>query len=171
MNVRDDAPPWSFFIPVTLAVMVGVLAADGIRYAISTVFDTGEATAQTAAERRAPAAGAAPVAGPESGPAGAAVREPPVSPDGVAAPVPPAGREAGTDTTATPAPTAPDLPGPADGNGMMQGSDVRELPDSMTARRDGNPEACVNGTVVRRVEGGWEQALENDAPVPCVIVH
>ena len=40
----------------------------------------------------------------------------------------------------------------------------------MSARRDGDPAACVNGTVVNRVAGGWEQALEGDAPIPCVTV-
>lgn len=52
-----------------------------------------------------------------------------------------------------------------------QAGGVLELPDSMTARRDGEPAACVNGTVVQRVEGGWEQVLEHDAPVACVTVH
>ena len=45
-SFRDDAPPWSFFIPITLAVMVGVLAADAIRYAIGTVFGGDDAPGQ-----------------------------------------------------------------------------------------------------------------------------
>src|SRR5690606_20545909 len=46
MNVRDDVSPWSFFMPVTLAVLVGVLAADGVRYALGTTSGDDEAAVQ-----------------------------------------------------------------------------------------------------------------------------
>lgn len=153
-SFRDDAPPWSFFIPVTLAVIVGVLAADAIRHAIGTVFgdddppEQVEAVTREAAPPRREAASPAPA---EPAPRGdaAATADAPVAP----APPPAGPPEA---AAADPAPRA-------DG--------VLELPDAMTARRDGAPAACVNGSVANRVEGGWEQALENDAPVPCVIAN
>lgn len=150
-SFRDDAPPWSFFIPVTLAVIVGVLAADAIRHAIGIVFDRDEAPAQVETE-----------AGPAADPVAAPERAEPVSP-----PTPgPAAAADATDVAASPrqqAATAVDA--------ATSDSGVLELPDSMTARRDGAPRACVNGTVVNRVEGGWEQALEGNATVACVIVN
>lgn len=159
-SFRDDAPPWSFFIPITLAVIVGVLAADAIRYAIGTVFGNDDTPRQLeAAPAETPAA-----AVPEpAAPAPQAELEP--------EPVPGAGPglEDGADGTGV----GPDAAGQAvparDETPATSG--VLELPDSMTARRDGDPAACVNGTVVNRVAGGWEQALENDAPVSCVIVN
>ena len=155
-SFRDDAPPWSFFIPVTLAVIVGVLAADAIRHAIGTVFGGGDAPGQVEAPPReavTPQRPATPRAAAESAPsadADAAV-------DVEAAPVPSPANQADA-ATAAPVPVPR-----ADG--------VLQLPDAMTARRDGAPAACVNGSVANRVEGGWEQALENDAPVPCVIAN
>lgn len=35
---QDGSPPWSFFIPITLAVVLGLLIADGVRFAIGMVF-------------------------------------------------------------------------------------------------------------------------------------
>lgn len=145
---RDDAPPWSFFIPVTLAVIVGVLAADAIRYAIGTVFGGGDATHQVEA-------------GPGDAPAAPAAAE-----RAAAQPEPAAqAGEAAADAAA-----AADEAVAGDGEPPAS-SGLPELPDAMTARRDGDPAACVNGTVANRVAGGWEQALENGAPVPCVIVN
>lgn len=173
MDFRDDAPPWSFFIPVTLAVIVGVLAADAIRFAIGTVFDGNEAgqvapPPSSAADAHAQArAEAAANAAAEA----AAVREA-GQPDSGAAPArgspaaqiesddPPGSAAAATGFEEAPAPEE-----------ASQAGGVLELPDSMTARREGEPAACVNGTVVHRVEGGWEQALEHDAPIACVTVH
>jgi len=50
---QDDAPPWSFFLPVTLAVVIGILVADAVRLAIGAVFV--RETAETRAPPRAPA--------------------------------------------------------------------------------------------------------------------
>ena len=88
-NFRDDAPPWSFFIPVTLAVIVGVLAADAIRHAIGTVFGDDEAPRQVEAGPRGepePPLQAAPEAAPEPRPradagAGASMAAPAPAPD------------------------------------------------------------------------------------------
>src|SRR5690606_35872873 len=128
-SFRDDAPPWSFFIPVTLAVIVGVLAADAIRHAIGAVFGDGDAPEQVEAPPREAARSqrqAAPPAPAEPAPRedAAAAADAPVAP----AP-PPAG---------PPEAAAPDPAPRADG--------VLELPDAMTARRDGAPAACVNGS-------------------------
>ena len=165
MNVRDDAPPWSFFIPVTLAVMVGVLAADGIRYAIGTVFDTGDASGQAVRDTRE-AAPPVPAPSEPSAVAGGTYANG-TEREGLEVSAP----EDGPHQTAPPSALMTESPAADEPDDGAQDSGVRELPDSMTARRDGDPEACVNGTVVRRVEGGWEQALEHDAPIPCVIVH
>ena len=158
---RDDAPPWSFFIPVTLAVIVGVLAADAIRYAIGSVFGggvmktnpEGEAAANAAADAAAEAerARVAPTMGPTS------------------ASGPPADPAPGDVVDTVDAPAVPQEQRAVAGETSRSG-DVLELPDSMSARRDGDPAACVNGTVVNRVAGGWEQAVEGDAPIPCVTV-
>ncbi len=147
MSVRDDVPPWSFFIPVTLAVIVGALAADAIRHAIGIVFGRGEVTAQAGGDDAADAADATDDAEP-------APAAPPVEP----------------------APAAASRTGSAAGDTAGAGEPSRrdgvlELPDSMSARRDGAPAACVNGTVVNRVPGGWEQLVEGNATVPCVIVN
>ena len=162
-SFREDVPPWSFFIPVTLAVIVGVLAADAIRFAIGTVFDGGEGSAQTdagaAAEARAKAAADA-VAEAERARAAPALEPAPASTPRI-----------------DPAPSAADavdssaLPEEQEAAAAEEASrsdGALELPDSMSARRDGEPAACVNGTVANRVAGGWEQALEGDAPIPCV---
>ena len=140
---RDAAPPWSFFIPTTLAVIVGVLAADAIRYAIGSVFGGDDALVQVDAGSPEPAA-------PE-----------PVAP---ASP-------AGTDVGAVPGAASDDGQEVPFGHAASRNNGVLELPDSMTARREGAAAACVNGSVANRVQGGWEQALENDAPVPCVVVN
>lgn len=168
MNLRDDAPPWSFFIPVTLAVIVGVLSADGIRYAFNTVFDSGETPVPAEADSRRPSAVDPSPAAPETKESAADVRSGQPRDD---APARVAAPEMGSTAESSSSTPAEAIPG-AEGSGVESAAEgVRELPDSMTARRDGDPEACVNGTVVRRVAGGWEQALENDVPIPCVIVH
>src|SRR5690554_4813448 len=125
-SFRDDAPPWSFFIPVTLAVIVGVLAADAIRYAISTVFGSDDTPRQVEAAPEDPPAVAERVApGPEPEPAPRADAS---SRDdaGAAAPAEPAPVAASQDEQDQPA-----VDGPARAGGVL------ELPDSMTARRDG----------------------------------
>lgn len=153
-SFRDDAPPWSFFIPVTLAVIVGVLAADAIRHAIATVFGGDDAPQQVEA-------------GPREAPEAQRQAQRPAAPE--PAPRADADTGAGADAGAAPTPAPPDQPDAAVVDPAPRADGVLELPDAMTARRDGQPAACVNGSVANRVEGGWEQALENDAPVPCVI--
>lgn len=37
-RMRDDAPPWSFFLPIVLAVALGILLADAVKLALSAVF-------------------------------------------------------------------------------------------------------------------------------------
>lgn len=155
-SFRDDAPPWSFFIPITLAVIVGVLAADVIRYAIGTVFGGQEAAEQAAPPPRDAPAESAEVEEADTA-ASAAEARTDAEPQPVAAPAP--------EAAAAGHPDAAQLATPRRSDGVL------ELPDSMNARRDGDPAACVNGTVANRVAGGWEQALENDAPVPCVVVN
>ena len=145
-SFRDDVPPWSFFIPITLAVIVGVLAADAIRFAIGTVFDGGEMAIQAGAGAAAPVE-PAPAASP--------------------GPEPVTGDVAGTENAAA----LPEGQGAAAAEEASRSDGVLELPDSMSARRDGEPAACVNGTVANRVAGGWEQALEGDAPIPCVTIN
>lgn len=131
---QDDAPPWSFFLPVTLAVVVGVLIADAARLAIGAVFvrDAAESTAPAKAPAKAPAPTDAAASADENAPAQA-----PAAPDAKAATKP----AADTD--------APRLPGP------------------MSAMRDDSKRACINGTVAERRPNGWEQALEDDAPLRC----
>lgn len=131
---QDDAPPWSFFLPVTLAVVVGVLIADAARLAIGAVFvrDAPESAAPAEAPAKAPAPPDAAASPDENVPAQA-----PTVPDAEAATKP----AADTD--------APGLPGP------------------MSAMRDDSKRACINGTVAERRPNGWEQALEDDAPLRC----
>jgi len=60
----------------------------------------------------------------------------------------------------------------ADSSGTVpahrQGPGLPVLPGAVVARRDGAPEACIHGSIASRAENGWEQRLENNAPVPCV---
>ena len=130
---QDDAPPWSFFLPVTLAVVVGVLIADAARLAIGAVFvrDAPESAAPAEAPAKAPAPPDAAASADGNAPAQAAM------PDAEAATKPAAGAD------------APGLPGP------------------MSAMRDDSRRACINGTVAERRPNGWEQALEDDAPLRC----
>ena len=79
-------------------------------------------------------------------------------------------------TAAAPAPAAA-VPPPVDAGSQDATSAVRvgtplagtlpSLPGPSSARRDGDPRACINGTVVYRRSNGWEQGLHDDAPVRC----
>ncbi len=133
---QDDAPPWSFFLPVTLAVAVGVLLADAARLAIGTVFVRDAAESAAPAKAPAPPSEAASVG--EDAPAARAPATPDATPDAKATTKP------ANDTD------APGLPGP------------------MSAMRDDSERACINGTVAERRPNGWEQALEDDAPLRCI---
>ena len=50
---------------------------------------------------------------------------------------------------------------------MPENGGARRLSGPMTARQAGESESCINNTVATRSPNGWEQALENDAPVRC----
>lgn len=126
---QDDTPPWSFFLPVTLAVVVGVLVADAVRLAIGAVF-VREAVESTAA--------------------------------GTPAKAPPAAGSPGAGERIEPAPATPAAPTQAAAD-----SDIPALPGPLSAMRDSADRACINDTVAERRPNGWEQALEDDAPVRC----
>ncbi|MDH5834109.1 hypothetical protein [Luteimonas kalidii] len=174
-GIRDDVAPWSFFLPVTLAVIVGVVAAGLIGRGIDAVFtdgDDGGSAARTPAATHPAAASdlvdaAAPLA---PAPIGATT--------GGAAP----GAEAPLDAASTLPAEAPPDPLDAPGEGVASGAESTEpaanaapvaepavpaLPGAIVARRDGAPEACISGTIATRDANGWQQRLENDAPVAC----
>ena len=155
---RGQRNPWSLFAPVALAVLVGgVLAGLALR-AIDAA--SGDAPAASAA-RGAPDAvhdAMAPVLAPEPQPEAmpsAASPEPVSQPESLPLPQP-AVIEA-----------APD-PAVARQEDAAVQHGVPVLPGPILARRDGAPAACINGTIALRDQNGWQQQLENDAPVPCV---
>jgi len=159
-GIRDDVAPWSFFLPVTLAVIVGVLAAGLIQRGIDIVFADGDG-----GEAAATAAGRAQVEAPASPVADAGGRAVPASQDtpvaqAVAEPDAPAALPAPPPDTSASSPVEPLQ---AD-TGVAP---VPVLPGALAARRDGSPEACINGSIALRDANGWQQLLENDAPVPC----
>lgn len=159
---RDDTPPWSFFVPIALAVIVGVLAADAIRYAVVTVFAGHDTSIAEAAPRDVAEPDVSPLAangdaspGPDLDAADQdAASSPRAEPVNATQP-PEAAADAGAgeaeaDSVQVPAPSA-----------------LQELPGPLNARRDGNNATCINGTVAYRSGNGWEQSLENDAPIRC----
>lgn len=127
-RLQDDTPPWSYFLPMMLAVALGVLIAEAVKVAVSAVF----------ARQAAPL-----VAAP-------AVAAPAIAADG-----------------------AEDPPADASGSaslvevGEAESGDVVMLPGPITAMRDGAERACINDTIAMRRPNGWEQGLENDAPLRC----
>ena len=145
--MKDDrsskVAPWSFFVPIALAVLVGGLAAGLILRAI----DRPEPAAQDVAI-------SAPVV---SGPGDATPPPAPAPEEPLATAVP--GPILQPDSPAAPAPVAPP---------PVDSAQPPSLPGAILARRDGAPEACIHGTIATREENGWQQRLENDAPVPCV---
>jgi len=159
---RDARSPWAFCLPVALAVLVGQLAADWIGAAVwprDAPPEAGHAAVVPASEDRP------------------SIRDEPdlptvvTPPMPVAAPtpvepvVPPAPEAAADLATEAPAPAWPETP--------AQGADVdagRALPGPVTARQAGASESCINNTVATRNPNGWEQALENDAPVRCTAI-
>lgn len=152
---RDSVSPWAFFLPIALAVMVGNLVSDAIGHALRDRFE--DTTIPVVEQVTAPAVAtevAAPVE-PLPAPAPAAVVPEPVAPP-VAAPHPDAAIVAEPDSASAPLAAMPAAdPG------------VRRLSGPMTARQAGESESCINNTVATRSPNGWEQALENDAPVRC----
>ena len=51
--------------------------------------------------------------------------------------------------------------------GESSGGDVVLLPGPVTAMRDGADRACISHTIALRRPNGWEQGLEDSAPVRC----
>ena len=183
---QDDRMPWSLFLPMTMAVVVGVLIADGVRYAIGEVF---AARAVTDAARM-PSPAAAPAAAMIVTPSAADATEPASSPasvpgDGARAtlPVPspnPDAAAAGASAAASSA-LSPPSAAAADGTTPAPSADpavvasptiatadqVERLPGPTSARRDKQSRACINGTVAVRDSNGWQQELSSDRPVRC----
>lgn len=159
-GIRDDVAPWSFFLPVTLAVIVGVLAAGLIQRGIDIVFAAGDGgeVAPTAAGRADVETSASPVAG-AGEQAVPALRDAPAA-EAAAVPDAPAAlpEESPDASTSSPADS------PQADTGVAS---IPVLPGAAAARRDGAPEACINGSIALRDANGWQQLLENDAPVPC----
>lgn len=51
--------------------------------------------------------------------------------------------------------------------GQSSGGDVVLLPGPVAAMRDGAERACINHTIALRRPNGWEQGLEDSAPLRC----
>lgn len=51
--------------------------------------------------------------------------------------------------------------------GTVQAGDVPMLPGPITAMRDGAARACINDTIAMRRSNGWEQGLDENAPLRC----
>lgn len=159
-GIRDDVAPWSFFLPVMLAVVVGVLVAGLVQRGIDMVFGNDVDAASEPALARMPAGDAPAQAVPaEAAPTPERSRE--------AAPEP-ASRAGQGEPQATVAIADPATAAAVGESGeAVAAPAVPVLPGAMVARRDGAPEACINGTIAIRDANGWQQRLENDAPVAC----
>ncbi|MDH7452575.1 hypothetical protein QF205_05675 [Luteimonas composti] len=143
-RIPAAATPWSFFVPIALAVLVGGLVAGLILRSLDddpVADDAPQPVAAAATDGGQPPAGSALVQ----------TAEPEATPPADSDSVEPARR--------TEAATV------ADGE---SGAAPPALPGALLARRDGAPAACINGTIALRDENGWQQQLENDAPVACV---
>lgn len=125
-HLRDDTPPWSFFLPTMLAVALGVLIADAVKLAVAAIF--ADDTVTIVAPPPAPAADA--------------------------------GDEAADVAFAEDAATLVEV-------GKAQSGDVLLLPGPISAMREGAERACINDTIAMRRPNGWEQGLENNAPLRC----
>ena len=51
--------------------------------------------------------------------------------------------------------------------GQSSGGDLVLLPGPVAAMRDGAERACINHTIALRRPNGWEQGLEDNAPLRC----
>lgn len=185
---QDDRMPWSLFLPMTMAVAVGVLIADGVRYAIGEVFAAravasdvpmSSPNAAPVADTIAPPSTAAPGAM-RSSISGDAATTAPSAMNAAALQPQPAGTVAPTATASSPAVspsssataigTAPVSRAPAANSASPStppGPAVEQLQGSIGARRDQQPRACINGTVAVRDRNGWQQELSGDRPVRC----
>lgn len=152
---RDAVSPWAFFLPIALAVMVGSLVADALGHLMRGRFADAPVPVVTGV---APSPVAAPDPPPVAPLPQPVLPEPPLP----AAPV----IEAPHPDAAMPAGAAE----PATVSTVDSASEVdspRRLSGPMTARQAGESESCINNTLATRSPNGWEQALENDAPVRC----
>ncbi|MGY1409641.1 MULTISPECIES: hypothetical protein [unclassified Luteimonas] len=144
--------PWSFFLPVALAVLVGGVVAGLILRGIDGVSGNDDANPVAASPGSAEGEVGAPVEAADSARAEVDAA--------AAAPAPP--------EAVVPAPHAPGAASPVLHEDEDAVASVPSLPGAIVARRDGAPEACISGTIAWRDENGWQQRLENDAPVACV---
>ncbi|MCD9028165.1 hypothetical protein LDO26_08075 [Luteimonas sp. BDR2-5] len=172
MHERDSAvSPWAFFLPVTLAVIVGSLVAGGIRHwavgAFGQTSDSGQAAVVPEAPEAPEAVDAVPTAveqaplpasAPATPPAPAFPAEPPAAANPDAADLAPV---AGAETA------APSSAGGEDEGEALDAEGNPMLPGPISARQSGATRSCINGTVAARSPNGWEQVLENDAPLRC----
>ena len=123
---RDESSPWSFFLPMLIAVALGILLADLVRHVAGAAFgDDEETPAKTVV--------AAPDADVEEAAEGDSL--------------------AGDAAVVT--------------VGQSSGGDVVLLPGPVTAMREGAERACINHTIALRRPNGWEQGLEDSAPLRC----
>lgn len=152
-----DPTPWSFFLPIALAVLLGALVAGLILRAIDSASDGDEGRTTDAMQVQPAAKTDAPDAAQPS-------------PEPVVAETAQVRRPQPAPQQAVPAASPPAAMGAdqAAGSAAAHVASVPTLPGAMLARRDGAPEACINGTIALRNENGWQQRLENDAPVACV---
>ena len=143
--------PWSFFLPVALAVLVGAVVAGLILRGIDGASDDDDAAPVPASPASVENEFGEPVEAADPAPAQV---------DAAAAVAPP-------EAAAPPAHAPRDVSAAPDG-GDEAAASIPSLPGAIVARRDGAPEACIGGTIAWRDENGWQQRLENDAPVACV---
>ncbi|MEN1928280.1 hypothetical protein WCE41_06240 [Luteimonas sp. MJ246] len=126
VRLRADVTPWSFLLPMLLAVAGGVLLADIVRHVAGAAFAPEEPQQPTVAA----------VAKPD--------------------------QDEGDDTD--------DMHSEATGLvevGASSGGGVVLLPGPSTAMREGADRACINDTIAMRRPNGWEQGLEDNAPLRC----
>src|SRR5690606_18269370 len=132
--------PWSFFLPMALAVALGMLVANGLWAAF---FGGSESASLQEASAEAAATGGADA---DDGSATGAVAPAVAGNAGVAG-------EAGTPKASLPPVLEPASP-----------------PGPTSARRDGESRACIGGTIAVRAANGWEQEVVEDAPARCTAV-
>lgn len=152
---RESVSPWAFFLPVALAIVAGNLVSDAIAHLLRDRFEPVPVAVVEhgmAPESVAHAPAPPPTAPPAALPQPAVSSAPPVVAPAETEPAPV--NDPGAVSGAVEPPVAPV-------------AEVRRLSGPMTARQAGESESCINNTVATRSANGWEQALENDAPVRC----
>ncbi len=161
----DAVSPWSFFLPVLLAVVCGTLVADGLQRVF--LDDAAPDAVAVSVDDAAVAADVVPVL-----PEQAEVPSPP-QPTPTAMPatelstLPPLDLDPDAADLAQPVVVAAPVQDPVIDGSEVDADGTPRLPGPISARRSGAPRSCINNTVADRSPNGWEQALENDAPVRC----